>query len=64
MAVIFHNYKLANDTILSTLKWRQETKFTYTFYNHFHPFIGELLEQLNKKSIGGLLRCECSGKSK
>ena len=30
-------------------------KFTYTFYNHFHPFVSELLEQLNKRSIDGLL---------
>ena len=29
--------------------------FTYTFYHHFHPFVGELLEKLNKKSIDGLL---------
>jgi len=29
--------------------------FTYTFYNHFHPFVGELVEQLNRKSIPGLL---------
>ncbi|MEB3281216.1 MAG: hypothetical protein VKK42_20060 [Lyngbya sp.] len=32
-----------------------KTKFTYTFYNHFHPFVSELLERLNKKSIDGLL---------
>lgn len=32
-----------------------ETRFTYTFYNHFHPFVGELLERLNRKSIDGLL---------
>jgi len=34
-------------------EWK--AKFTYTFYNHFHPFVGELVEQLNKKSIAGLL---------
>lgn len=31
------------------------TKFTYTFYNHFQPFVSELLEQLNQRSIDGLL---------
>lgn len=30
-------------------------KFAYTFANHFHPYVGALLEQLNKKSIDGLL---------
>ena len=34
-------------------EWK--TKFTYTFYNHFHPFVGELLAKLNKESIEGLL---------
>lgn len=52
---VFHNYKLARDSVLEMANWQQETKYTYTFYNHFHPFIGELLEQLNKKSISGLL---------
>lgn len=32
-----------------------KTKFTYTFYNHFHPFVGELIERLNRGSIAGLL---------
>jgi hypothetical protein len=32
-----------------------EDKFTYTFYNHFHPYVGELIEKLNRKSIDGLL---------
>jgi receptor-binding and translocation channel-forming TcA subunit of Tc toxin len=41
-------------TRLSTTgKW--ETSFIYTFYNHFHPFVGELLGKLNKDSIEGLL---------
>jgi Tc toxin complex TcA C-terminal TcB-binding domain len=29
-------------------------KITYNFFNHFHPFTGELIEQLNKKSLAGL----------
>lgn len=32
-----------------------ETKFTYTFHNHFHPFVSELLEKLNRESLDGLL---------
>ena len=35
--------------------FRQDTEFTYTFENFFHPYIGELVEQLNKKSLTGLL---------
>ncbi|MEP7107392.1 MAG: hypothetical protein ABI760_05405 [Ferruginibacter sp.] len=31
------------------------TKIRYSFYNHFHPFVGQMLEQLNKKSIDGFL---------
>src|SRR5688572_19551437 len=29
--------------------------FTYTFENFFHPYVGELIEQLNRKSLTGLL---------
>ena len=32
-----------------------DTKFTYTFENFFHPYVGELIEQLNVKSLAGLL---------
>jgi Tc toxin complex TcA C-terminal TcB-binding domain len=35
--------------------YRNETKLDYTFYNHFHPFVGELIEQLNRRLVGGLL---------
>jgi hypothetical protein len=34
---------------------KQDTQFTYTFENFFHPFVGELIEQLNLKSLPGLL---------
>ena len=34
---------------------KQETAFTYTFENFFHPFVGELIEKLNKDSLPGLL---------
>src|ERR687886_1596102 len=36
-------------------RWRQDTEFTYTFENFFHPFVGELIEQLNKESLRGML---------
>lgn len=32
-----------------------DTKFTYSFENFFHPYVGELVEQLNRKSLAGLL---------
>jgi hypothetical protein len=34
---------------------RQETQFTYSFENFFHPFVGELIDKLNKESLSGLL---------
>src|SRR5215510_4324654 len=34
---------------------RTDTSFTYRFENFFHPYVGRLIEQLNKKSIAGLL---------
>lgn len=30
-------------------------RFTYTFENFFHPFVGELLQKLNKDSLPGML---------
>lgn len=47
--------------INDTMAWRgyyterQDTQFTYTFENFFHPFVGELIEKLNKESLSGLL---------
>jgi hypothetical protein len=31
------------------------TKFTYTFRNFFHPFVGELIAKLNRDSLAGML---------
>jgi hypothetical protein len=36
-------------------RYHTETKSTYTFQNHFHPFVAELLERLNRRSIDGAL---------
>ena len=32
-----------------------DLKLTYRFRNFFHPFVGELLEELNKRSLNGML---------
>ena len=49
----FHNY--LDLPLIPKLQSDQNiTKFTYKFSNFFHPFIGELVEQLNKKSLAGL----------
>jgi hypothetical protein len=37
------------------LLFNQESEFTYTFENFFHPFVGDLIEKLNKESLPGLL---------
>lgn len=34
---------------------KQDIEFTYTFENFFHPFVGELIERLNRKSLAGVL---------
>lgn len=30
-------------------------RFRYTFHHHFHPFVGDLIERLNERSVDGLL---------
>ena len=35
--------------------YQQDTEFKYTFQNFFHPFVGELIQELNRKSLSGLL---------
>lgn len=51
----FFDYTRAKDTIRKVKVWNQRVKLSYTFYNHFHPYVQELLEQLNRKSVDGLL---------
>lgn len=36
-------------------EYRQDIAFTYKFENFFHPFIGELIQKLNRESLPGLL---------
>lgn len=40
---------------LNALSDRKHLPSSYAFMPYFHPFIGELLEQLNKSSINGLM---------
>jgi Tc toxin complex TcA C-terminal TcB-binding domain len=39
---------------LTATKDARDTEFTYTFENFFHPFVGELIQKLNKESLTGL----------
>jgi hypothetical protein len=49
--------------VVAAKKTIQETKITYyNFYNHFHPYVGELIEQLNKKSLAGLFDVDFQSK--
>jgi hypothetical protein len=51
----FHTSK---DTLVKQLErvvHTQDTEFTYTFENFFHPYVGELIEKLNKESLPGML---------
>ena len=34
---------------------KQETEFAYNFENFFHPFVGRLIEKLNRESLRGML---------
>jgi hypothetical protein len=37
------------------LTFKQQSEFTYTFENFFHPFVGQLIQQLNRRSLPGVL---------
>ncbi len=51
---LFHEDKYAVD-ISKLWTYKQETQYTYKFENFFHPFVGELIEKLNKQSLAGML---------
>lgn len=51
----FHNYKESYDVISGYITHREDVEFRYTFENFFHPYVGELIEQLNRKSLTGML---------
>lgn len=51
----FHAYQDALATQLGWVVYNQEPEYTYTFENFFHPFVGELIEKLNKGSLKDML---------
>src|SRR5262249_30862360 len=48
----FSHMGLAATTVVSG-HW--DTKYTYTFENFFHPFVGKLIKRLNRESLPGLM---------
>ena len=46
---------VATNKYLEAWIGKKDTEFTHTFENFFHPFVGELIERLNRKSLPGLL---------
>lgn len=49
-----HNASLTAET-MAVLPGHWDTKYTYTFENFFHPFVGELIAKLDKESLGVFL---------
>lgn len=50
------SYALSKDLSKDTLYLGySDTRFTYTFENFFHPFVGELIAKLNRDSLPGML---------
>jgi hypothetical protein len=41
-------------SITTAVQTRPEARFAYTFDNFFHPFVGELVEKLNKGSLADI----------
>jgi hypothetical protein len=39
--------------VLDSIGTREDTEFTYTLENFFHPFVGDLIQQLNRHSLAG-----------
>src|ERR1700752_4501098 len=35
--------------------YQQQSEFTYSFHNFFHPFVGKIIERLNRESVRGVL---------
>src|SRR5262245_57169474 len=51
----FHAYRdYAAMTHPGMVTYKEKSQFTYTFQNFFHPFVGELIEELNKESLPGM----------
>lgn len=54
-AIGFHQAKDSFLSGLDIVAFNKEGSFTYTFENFFHPFVGELVQKLNRDSLPGLL---------
>lgn len=52
-AKLFHNHDLVRK--FGAARLVTDTEFTYKFENFFHPFVGELISQLNRRSLAGVM---------
>src|SRR6185436_8826072 len=57
ITIVGYHAKAEYETLTRFGFWtyKQEPEFTYTFENFFHPFVGELIQQLNRESLPGML---------
>jgi hypothetical protein len=57
ITIVGYHVKAHCETVTKLGYWtyNQEPEFTYTFENFFHPFVGELIQQLNRESLPGML---------
>jgi hypothetical protein len=51
----FHVRRDALAGVLTFPVFNQDTQFIYEFENFFHPFVGELVEKLNREGLEGML---------
>ena len=51
----FHDTIAVEAVVKYVSGYRNETKVDYTFTNHFHPWVGRLIAELNRRSVDGLL---------
>ena len=51
----YHDYNSALAVAKIQINYELAEKFTYTFENFFHPFVGELIAKLNKGTLKDLL---------
>lgn len=54
----FHDMVMIGEVADAVARTTRKTKITYDFFNHFHPYAGELIGQLNKESLAGLFDVE------
>ena len=51
----FHELRDATGVVAAVTEALGDPTFVYTFENFFHPYVGELIERLNRDSLAGLL---------